>query len=359
MSVVQKDMKHLKEKQKNLNFFLQFLDISKLRLLQILNEEQEALNVLKTIKNANSQFLNKIDQNFFKNEKTFIENDSKNNLEKQVDHRIYFLVDAKDEDEFSEIIYKKMEETLSKSVNKKNDVIVTFGNRVNLISQKLELDIIQHFPYDFYEDNDKFIDKVATLIEVGLKNKVFNKATLLVAQQNQDNRELVSKELYPLERPEKEEKVFDGARTLEIKQANISYTTEFVRAQQNSNEDYINFFRDLNVRKLNWFPNVSFFKYKFIKSIVKQNIVELKLVEKIQRLKMELHLLDEKRTKLIDENAIVGRWINRIRKEKSTEATIVLYAAFKLKLNESNDFDTPSRKKRDTDTMTLSRRGGK
>lgn len=240
----------------------------------------------------------------------------------------------------------------------KNDVIVTFGNKVNLICQKKELNIIKHFPYDLYQDYDKFIDKVSTLIEVGLKNKVFKKAILIVAQQNQDNRELVQKVLFPLEQPEDERKIFDGTRTMDIQKNNISYTSEMVVAQQNSNEDYVNFFHDLNVKKINWYPNISFFKFKFIKSIIKQNIVELRIIEKIQRLKMELHLLDEKRSKLMDESITVHRWINRVRKEKSTEATILLYAAFKLKLNEVNDLDVV-RKKRENDSFFSSKKGGK
>lgn len=357
MSVIQRDMKHLKEKQKNLEFFLQYLDISKLRLLQILNEEQEALTTLKTIKNANSQLLKKINQNFFKNDDTFVVEKAHHEfdwLNESPETKIYFLVDAKEENEYSDAIYKKMEETISKTIAK-NDFVVTFGNRVNLISQKHEFNIIQHFPYDFYLDYDKFIDKVSTLIEVGLKNKVFKKAVLIVAQQNQDNRKLVSQNLYPLAEPSSEEEIFDGTKTIELKQGNISYTTEFVRAQQNSNEDYIDFFHDLNIKKLNWYPNISFFRFKFIKSIIKQNIVELRIIEKIQRLKMELHLLDEKRNKLMDESTIVNRWINRVRKEKSTEATIVLYAAFKLKQNEVSELEV-IRKKREQDIFFVNKK---
>ena len=39
MSYVQKNMKFLKGKEKSLQFFENYLDISKLRILQILNEQ--------------------------------------------------------------------------------------------------------------------------------------------------------------------------------------------------------------------------------------------------------------------------------------------------------------------------------
>lgn len=356
MGTFQKDIKHLTEKQKSLNFFLKYLDISKLRLLQMLNEEQEILNVLRTTKFVNINFLDKMNKAFFKHDFFSIkkeENQHEKPRNKSKNSEIYFIVDAKENDEYSEFIYKKLEESLS-NVVKQNDVVVTFGTRVNLIAQKLEFNIIQHFPYDVYLDQDKFMDKIATLVEVGFKNEVFQEATLIVAQQNQDNREIITKKLAPFKKEEIKEELFLGTTQI---QSNVSYTTEIAKIKQNSNEDYLDFFHDLNLKKINWFPNISFFKYKFVKSIIKQSIIELRIIEKIQRLKFELHLLDEKKNKLSDELTIVDRWINRFRREKSTEATIILYSAFKLKLNSNdNDWENLIRKKREVDDLLLGKK---
>ena len=347
MSVVQKDMKYLKEKQKSLNFFLDYVDISKLRLLQILNEEQEALNGLRTIKTANLQFLHQINQNFFKNDWTYEQERADVSAERIT--KIYFLVDAKENDEYTEIIYKKLEEQLASEL-REQDIVITFGNRTNLICQRLEFNIIQHFPYDLYLDYNKFIDKVCTLIEVGLKNGVFNEAHLLVAQQNQDNRRLVSKKLVPFDKAELQPRADNkNVATGSQATATTAIASEAVLAlMQNAHEDYLSFFETLNIRRINWFPNVRFFKFKFIKSIIKQNIVELRMIEKIQRIKLEIQLLDEKRNKLLDEASLVTRWLNRVRKEKSTEATIILHSAFKLKAAEDQEgWDEPIRKKRE------------
>ena len=354
MSVLQKDMKYLKEKQKSLKFFLDYVDISKLRLLQILNEEQEALNVLRIIRSTNAQFLDRMNKNFFKGESTY-EEEKEEVINKTT--KILFLVDAKDNDEYTEFVYKKLEEQLASKVNH-NDLIVTFGNRVNLIAQKLELHIIQHFAYDIYLDYNQFIEKITTLIEVGLKNRVFVEAQLIVAQQNQDNREIISKKLIPFQKMETVDKSDLPESSEEHTGATGTYTREYLQTMmQNANEDYLEFFHDVDIHQINWYPNVRFFKFKFIKSIIKQNIVELRMIEKIQRIKMEIQLLDEKRNKLMDEASLVTRWLNRFRKEKSTEATIVLYAAFKLKANEGDNWDELIRKKREDEDELVAQKG--
>ena len=344
MSVLQKDMKYLKEKQKSLKFFLDYVDISKLRLLQILNEEQEALNVLRVIRSTNAQFLEKINKNFFKGEITY-EEKKEEVISKTA--KILFLVDSKDNDEYTKFIYKKLEEQLASTVTR-NDVIVTFGNNVNSIAQRLELRVIQHFAYDVYLDYNQFIEKITTLIEVGLKNRVFAEAHLIIAQQNQDSREIISKKLIPFQKIDNLNKDDLPESKMEHSGATGTYTREYLQTlMQNANEDYLDFFHDLDIRTINWYPNVHFFKFKFIKSIIKQNIVELRMIEKIQRIKMEIQLLDEKRNKLMDEASLVNRWLNRVRREKSTEATIVLYAAFKLKATQGNEWDELIRKKRE------------
>ena len=142
MGVVQKSMKHLKDKEKSLDFFLSYLDISKLRLLQIINEKQEELDTIKANKYTNALFLEKINNFSYKKEKTFLEK-SEDDFDNDKEE-IFFLVDAKEDDKYSEVMYKKLEETLAQRV-KPNDLIVTIGNKVNLIAQKMELNIVQHY----------------------------------------------------------------------------------------------------------------------------------------------------------------------------------------------------------------------
>lgn len=352
-------MKYLKEKQKSLRFFLDYVDISKLRLLQLLNEEQEALAILKMIRAINSQFLERINTSFFKGEATYEEGVIAP-INPKV-NKLFFLVDAKDNDEYTEFIYKKLEEQLAGQITS-NDVVITVGPRVNLICQRLELRIIQHFDYDLYLDPNKFIEKITTLIEVGLKNGVFDDVQLIVAQQNQDSRTIVAKKLFPFQRLDAEEETSSSgapaAPPPPTAAAAPSGTAALAALMQSAERDYSAFFHDLDLRKINWFPNVRFFKYKFIKSIIKQNIVEITMIEKIQRLKLEIQLLDEKRNKLLDEAALVNRLLNRVRREKQTEATILLHAAFKLKAAGGDPWDDLIRKKREEDDWLTSKRGG-
>ena len=84
MSYVQKNMKFLKGKEKSLQFFENYLDISKLRILQILNEQQKILDNLKLIKYSNHVFLDQINQKFFKGQKTFIEEDNKSKKKEEI-----------------------------------------------------------------------------------------------------------------------------------------------------------------------------------------------------------------------------------------------------------------------------------
>lgn len=352
MSYVQKNMKFLKGKLKNLEFFETYLDISKLRILQLLNEQQKSLEAIKLVKYTNLKFLENINSNFFKNEKTYIEQVVSN---KKIKEEIYFLVDAKEDDEYAEVIYKKLEETLEAKI-KPGNLVVTVGDRVNLIAQKLELKIIQHFPYSLYENNTgDFINKVSTIVEVGFKNSVFAGATLIVAQLNQDNRELVTKKIAPFEIDKTDDEIVARYKNeMAIKKDNTDN-----EGKQNTLKDYFNYFNDLDIKKISWLPNISFFKFKLIKSIIKQNIAELSILEKIQRLKLELTMLDEKKNKIKDEIVTIQRLVNRVRREKETESSIVLYSAFKVR-TQGTDILDEIRKKRDQEDILYrrARRGG-
>lgn len=342
MSYVQKNMKFLKEKQKNLEFFESYLDISKLRILQVLNEEQRALETLKTVKYSNTKLLESVNVNFFKGEKTYIEADPENRNSRE---EIYFLIDAKENDEYAEVMYKKLEETLEARI-KRGDSVITIGRRVNLIAQKLELNIIQHYDYELYENQNDFIYKISTLIEIAFKNGIFTDATMIIAQQNQDNRDLIIKKLAPFEQNKSEEETFDK---LMEESSRKSKDKDQQQREENINILYGQFFKKIDIKQLSWLPNIDYFKLKLIKAIIKQSIFEIVLVEKIQRLKLEIQLLDEKRNKLHDELTVIKRLVNRVRREKETESTIVLYSAFKVRSESNNIMDEGPRKKFEED----------
>ncbi len=345
MGYVQKNMKFLKGKQNQLEFFKTYSDISKLRIIQVLDEEQKALELLKYIKFGNLKLVQEINEHFFKGERTFIEvadADRKNKKE------LYFLVDSKDDDEYSEVMYKKLEETLTARI-KSEDSVITIGSRVNLIAQKLELNIIQHYDYALWENQNEFITKVSTLIEVGFKNGIFTDATLIVAQQNQDNRELVMKKLAPFEHDKKEE-VYSSDWDVAMQEFQKTLSADIEIMKQNVSQEYLNYLSTIDVKKLYWIPNITFFKLKLIKAIIKQSVIELKIVEKIQRLKLELQLLDEKISKISDELTDVGRMINRVRREKETDSSIILFNAFKTR-NAGPGILDEVRKKKDEDDI--------
>ncbi len=353
MSYVQKNMKFLKGKEKSLQFFETYLDISKLRILQILNEQQKVIDNLKLIKYSNHMFLDQINQKFFKGQKTFIETEDNKLKNKE---EIYFLVDSKENDEYAEVVYKKLEEILEAKV-KKTDSVVTIGNRVNLIAQKLELNIIQHFPYELYENNNEFINKISTLVEVGFKNEVFTDATLIIAQPNTDNQELVTKKLAPFEKEEIDKTILENYKSSLDKNSKESmmYVNE---SAKNINVAYASHLNNVDINNISFIPNISFFKYKLIKAIIKQNIVEISLMEKIQRLKLELQLLDEKRNKIHDELIVIQRLVNRVRREKETESSIVLYSAFKVRSQATSILDETIRKKKsETEDTALIKMG--
>lgn len=358
MSYVQKNAKFLKDKQKNLEFFESYLDISKLRILQVLNEEQKALDSLRLVKYSNTKLLDTINKNFFKNEKTFIEERDVNRKNKE---ELYFLVDAKENNQYSETIYKKLEETLEARI-KNGDSVVTIGKRVHLIAQRLELNIIEHFPYDLYENESAFINKIATIIEVGFKNGVFTDSTLIIAQQNQENRELVMKKLAPFvdEKISESEIFASETQTITFNNQQATRTSDFSLIRQNASIDYSKFCNNIDIKKLSWIPNITFFKFKLVKAIIKQSTVELRMIEKIQRLRLEIQLLDEKRNKIHDELIVVNRLANRLRREKETESTIVLYSAFKVRNSGVDILDENIRKKREDDELLYKKyKGGR
>lgn len=362
MSIVQRDAKFLKNKLKNIEFFLSYLDVSKLRLLQMLNLEQEALRTLKYIKRTNIQFLNTLNENFFKNSlsvsyiKEEIEEEYIGEKEQIQWREVYFLVDSKDNNEYTDNMYKKMEETLSKKV-REDDYVITFGEKVNIIAQKLELNILQHYPYEVYEDEPEFLEKVSTIIEIGLNNKIFTDASLLMVQQNKDNKKLLSQKLFPIQL---EQETANEKIELKAILGQEDLTKDLSSAKQNFLPDYILFFNDINVKKINWYPNINFYRNKFLKSAIKQNAAEIKMKEKIHRLKLELQLLDEKKNKLEDEKGMFKRMLNRVVRENSTNASLILFAAFKMKNESQNDFDEPIRKKKKDDFTALLnlRKGG-
>jgi F0F1-type ATP synthase gamma subunit len=129
----------------------------------------------------------------------FFDRDEKEVKKTKIESTMYFLVDPKKLDVYSQNMLDKLEETLIKTVTP-NDYIITFGSNVNIICQKLELNVIEHFEYSSFENLEELSQKVSALIDIGLKNNLFSKALMLITQaSNLHSEPVVSKQILPFE----------------------------------------------------------------------------------------------------------------------------------------------------------------
>lgn len=318
-------LKEIKDKTESLSFFVNFVEISKIRVLQLLNNEVKKLNNIQGLKAANLNLLNAIEERWFtKRGISFF--DRKLKKEKETVN-IYFIVDPKKIDAYSSNMLNKMEETLSETVTK-NDFIVTFGIHVNTICQKLELNIIEHFDYSAFEDAEELSEKMSALIEIGIKNNLFNKVIMMIAQSsNSQSEPIIRKQILPFEpiltKSILENDLLDNGEQNKSKIENIENI-----------ENYKNVISNINIGKAEWNPDVFVFHEQFSKTIIKQSIHELKVISKVEQYNLELQLLEEKKNKLSEQQELMKMLYNRVRKEESTMQSLLLYSAFKLREEE-------------------------
>lgn len=326
-------LKEVKDKTEKLSFFLSYVDISKTRVLQLLRQEVNKLDNIQNLKESNLNLLNAIEERWFtkKGISFFERNQNIENIEKDKriknNSTIYFLVDPKKINVYSLNILKKMEETLSKIVTP-NDYIITFGENVNVICQKLELNIIEHFDYSFFENLDEFSQKVSALIEIGLKNNLFSKAIMMVAQASKSHSEpIVTKQILPFEgiivKANKSEKSIDEEDSDQSFRQISEYLINHKKIVSN-----------INIGKAEWNPDIYVLHEQLTKTIIKQGIYETKVLSNIEQFNLELQLLEEKKNKLTEQKDELVILYNKARKEDSTMQSLLLYAAFKIRKDE-------------------------
>ncbi len=325
-------LKEIKDKSESLSFFVNFVEISKIRVLQLLNLETKKLNNIQDLKAVNLNLLSAIDERWFiKRGMSFFENKKNSKSEKnQKDICIYFLVDPQKIDVYSNNMLEKMEETLLKLVTK-NDFVVTFGIHVNLICQKLELNVIEHFDYSSFEDANEFAEKVSSLIEIGVKNNLFNKAVILITQSsNSQSEPIITKQILP----------FENVVTKRVLEEGLMEKEQFEHLKTNSEivANYKHIVSNMNIGKTEWNPDVFVFHEQFTKTIIKQSVHEMKVTSKVRQYNLELQLLDEKKNKLSEQQETLKMSYHRVRKEESTMQSLLLYSAFKLRKKDEEEF---------------------
>ncbi len=325
-------LKEVKDKSEKLSFFLNFVDISKIRVLQLLNQEINKLENIQNLKTVNLNLLNAVEERWFvKRGIMFFDRDEKEVKKTKIDSTMYFLVDPKKLDVYSKNMLEKLEETLIKTVTP-NDYIITFGSNVNMICQKLELNVIEHFEYSSFENLEELSQKVSALIEIGLKNNLFSKALMLITQaSNLHSEPVVSKQILPFENilsnsNEKKQKArTDNAEPLD--ETKTSSLHEYIL-------NHKKIMSNINIDKAEWNPNIYVLYEQLTKTIIKQNIYETKILSNIEQYNLELQLLEEKKNKLTEQQFDLRMLYNRTRKEEATMQSLLLYAAFKLREEE-------------------------
>lgn len=317
--------KEIKNKADNLTFFLNFIDISKIRVLQLLNKETKKLKNIQNLKNSNLNLLNTIEERWFlKRGMTFFERDNIHTQKIRKNSSIYFVVDPQKIDIFSKNMLAKMEETLFNKVTK-DDYIVTFGSHVNIICQKLELNVIEHFDYSSYENTEELSEKMSSLIEIGAKNNLFNKAIIMIAQaSNSHSDPIIQKQLLP----------FENYVTPTIEEKSLESEELSSDPENSALLSYKKIISSINIGKAQWNPDIFFFHEQFAKTIIKQIIHEIKVISNVEHFNLELQLLEEKKHKLTDQQQELKMFYNRVRKEESTMQSLLLFSAFKLREEE-------------------------
>ena len=315
-------LKEVKDKSEKLTFFLNFVEISKIRVLQLLNQEVSKLENIQNLKTVNLNLLNAVEERWFlKRGMMFFDRDNEKIEKTKIDSTMYFLVDPKKLDIYSKNMLDKLEETLVKVVTP-NDYIITFGNNVNKICQKLELNVIEHFEYSLFEDLEGLSQKVSELVEIGLKNNLFSRALMLITQASNLNSEpVVSKQILPFEN------ILSNSN--EKKQKLRTSNDEPVNEDQlKSVQEYIlhhkKIMSSINIDKAEWNPNIYVLYEQLTKTIIRQNIYETKILSNIEQFNLELQLLEEKKNKLSEQQFDLKMLYNRTRKEESTMQSLLL-----------------------------------
>ncbi|AAT27649.1 MMOB1630 family gliding motility ATPase complex subunit [[Mycoplasma] mobile] len=316
--------KDVEEKKQNLDFYHNYIDISKIKVLQKLNEEIASLNMLKLQKGESHYLLNRIINKWFPHNSNIYHELHHENDRKE----LYILIDPKKLDLFSEALLRKLSQTVKERIRPDKDFVITVGTNVDNIARQLNLNIIDHYDLDLFNQIDDFANRIGELVDVGLNNKIFNYVSLLIAQSStKNNGGLVQERIVPF-------------NTKNIKVWNESNQDENgmpIVSEENEVEimSYAKTLRNINFKKHTWLPNINTFYEQFVKSVFKQELFEFKSISVIEELKIELQLLDEKKKRLEEQKKeLILKW-NRARKEEATLQSTLLFSAFKVKNQKS------------------------
>ncbi len=325
-------LKEVKDKSEKLTFFLNFVEISKIRVLQLLNQEVNKLENIQNLKTVNLNLLNAVEERWFvKRGIMFFDRDNEKIEKTKINSTMYFLVDPKKLDVYSKNMLDKLEETLVKVVTP-NDYIITFGTNVNTICQKLELNVIEHFEYSLFEDLEGLSQKVSELVEIGIKNNLFSKALMMITQaSNLHSEPVVSKQILPFEN------ILSNSndKKQKLRTSNDEPTDETkIKSMQEYILHHKKIMSNINIDKAEWNPNIYVLHEQLTKTIIRQNIYETKILSNIEQYNLELQLLEEKKNKLSEQQFDLKMLYNRTRKEESTMQSLLLYAAFKVREEE-------------------------
>lgn len=325
------NVQEIKKKQKNLSFFLSYLDISKISIFKKLKEENTKLNNIVRLKNVNISFLDKLSSQW-----KFVADrmHEKENDEKIVKNKstLYILVDPKTINKISTQMLKKLSEEIGASVSKQ-DYVLTFGAEVNLIAQKQELNIIENYPYELFEDDKKFSNLLTSIVEMGTKNNIFTSVKLLLSEFSRARKSLTAIQIFPLDLAEKVKSIATSNSSIDEQDGEVEIVANS-SSRMKSLKLYEEFFSNVDIKKIKWEPNIDFILDSFIDAITKQIIYEMRTRVLIDQLSIELQLIEDKKTRLMEQQDDLKLKWNRIRKEEATTQSLLLFSAFNSRKDE-------------------------
>lgn len=316
------DQKSLKNHLATIHLFIRYIDISKIKLQQQLNRIQSQLHQLEVLETAHYQ--------------SIIKTIGKKQLHQPLpaNHRdfkkLYLLVDGKNDDDYTRYLYQKMAQDLAHQ-NRDHIAVVTFGYYTNRLAAQLGLKIIKHYDYATYQNLTQFQELVANLCELVIKNRQSDQIELIVCQPDLAQHSFVKMQLFPFV-------------------ANHNPNYDLISAA--ATRSYLDVITNFNYQKATYYANIVQLVLKTHKLITKEQIGQLNLRDQIAQIKMKLQQLEDKLDDLMEEAKDVALKLNRLRREASTAATLLLYSAFKTHHRDHNMLEL-IRKKPDEDNWFI------
>ncbi|OYD26985.1 hypothetical protein EI74_0367 [Mycoplasma testudineum] len=321
----------LKERKHSLEFFYGHIEISKLSLLQKLNQENSNKRALMKIKSTNEKLIKTVGKKWLNRYIDYYVADKK--LPK-----FYILVEPSSGDKIAEIGMKRLEEFVKNEIVS-DSFVVTVGQRTSEMVSKYNLRVVENFETnDLDKDTSKFSEKISSLIEVGINNNVFGYVEIIVAEINSRTKELVRQKLFPFgEAGDLDKATKDLNQKVDQDGINVEPEIENESLEIKKAREYIEIMEAIDLTKNKWSPDIANFYALFAKSMMKSSIYELQIIRRIESLTLELALLNDKQNKIEEQLSDVTKAFNRIRKEETTLQGLILHAAFENRKKKKAD----------------------